>query len=443
MFERLSTAFSSLIKRFAGEKKLTITLVDELLTKVHDALIDADVPYAVAEKFLAELRPLLVGKQLSHGLKAEEQIMKVVYDAVVSFLGDNTQNFAMTTPSSILIMGLQGSGKTTTITKVAHYLQREAHKQGKKRKILVASVDFYRPAAVDQLEINARKAQIDFYRSPEKEVLSASRDIVSYAHTKGYDHLLVDTAGRLHIDNDMLKELQQLKAIIQPRYSLMVLDSMMGQQSLTVAEIFHAAIGFDAGILTKMDSDTRGGVAFAFRSVVNKPLLFIGIGERSEDFELYQPKRIAGRMLNMGDLLSLAEQAEEKIKAEDRKKAEEAFTKGHFTLDDFASQLAMMGKLGPLSRLAQYMPGMGNMQLNDAQVRQGEIVIKKYRAIMNSMTRKERLVPAILNASRKKRIAQGAGMQVQDVNELLTRFEQMQQFVKLMKMGGMSRMFKN
>lgn len=444
MFDRLSNAFSSLVQRLAGQKKLNESLVNELLTKVDDALVDADVPYEVTKQFINTLRTDIVGMRLNASLKPEEQIMKVVHDTVLRFLGDkNQEQFVPLSPSTIMVMGLQGSGKTTTLVKLAHYLKQEARSKGKERKILLASLDFYRPAAIDQLEIGAQKVQAAFYRATAQGVEQAALEITHYAKSHGYEHLLLDTAGRLHLDERMLDELQKIVNSVQPRYKFMVLDGMMGQQSLAVAKTFNQSVGFDAASLTKMDSDTRGGVAFAFRYAIQKPIFFMGTGEKVEDFELYKSDRIAGRMLGMGDLLTLAEQAEKKIKEDERKKAQEAFTKGVFTLRDFASQLDMMNNLGSLSHLAQYMPGMGGMRLDSATISKGEIMIKKYRAIINSMTPKERLTPKILNGSRKQRIARGAGVTIQDIGDLLNRFEQTQQFVKLMKMGGISRFFKH
>lgn len=444
MFERLSNAFSSLVNRLVGEKQLTGAAVDPLLAKVHDALIDADVPYEVAQRFLATLRGDITGTTLVRSLKAEEQIMKIVHDAVLKFLGGSSPVFAPGVPSTIMLIGLQGSGKTTSLVKLAHYLHKEAQKKSKKQSILVASIDFYRPAAIDQLEIAAKAAGIDFYRSSQQSptsVLTAAQEIAAYAKAKGYDYLFLDTAGRLHVDTAMLEELEKVSKIVNPRHTFIVLDAMMGQQSLAVAKAFNEAVGFDAALLTKMDSDTRGGVAFAFRYILNKPILFIGTGEKVGDLEAYKPERIATRMLGMGDLVSLAEQAAEKIKASERKKAEESFAKGVFTLEDFASQLGMMNQLGSLAKLANYLPGFAGAQLSPAMIAQGELMMKKYRAILSSMTAKERLAPSILNGSRKQRIARGAGVSLQDVHDMMNRFEQTQQFVKLMKMGGKNRFF--
>ena len=438
MFERLTTVFSSFVELIAGEKKLSESTVDQLLAKVHDALIDADVPYDVTTTFVAALRTDIVGMKITKTLKPQEQVVKVVHDTIVRFLGNNSQElFTPVVPSTCMVVGLQGSGKTTTLVKLAHYIQREAKKRGKQRKILLASVDFYRPAALDQLEIGARSLGIDFYRSSHQDVIAA------YARDHGYEHLLLDTAGRLHLDTLMLTELQQTIQVVKPRYTFMVLDAMMGQQSLVTAQAFDQAVGFHAALLTKMDSDTRGGVAFAFRYVLAKPIFFIGTGEKVDDLQIYKPERIAGRLLGMGDLLSLAEQAEDKIKESERKKVEGAFMSGRITLQDFASQLDMMNNLGSLSNLAKYMPGFSGAHMSSAMIVQGETTIKKYRAIIHSMTLKERLTPGILTNSRMQRIARGAGVTVQDIKDLLNRFEQTQQFVKLIKTGGISRFFKH
>lgn len=301
---------------------------------------------------------------------------------------------------------------------------------------MLGSVDFYRPAAIDQLEIIAGQAGADFYRSQETDPVYAARDIQKYAKQHNYDVLLLDTAGRLHVDDAMLKELQAIDVGVRPTHKLLVLDAMTGQESLNVAKTFEKHVGFDAVIMSKMDSDSRGGAAFSFRYALKKQIAFIGIGEKVEDLELFHPDRMAGRILGMGDLTSLAEKADATIKKSEQEAAYSSFISGNFSLQDFASQMDMMGRIGSMSSLLKYIPGMGGLKLSPEMIQKGEQEMKRFKAIINSMTPKERLRPSILDKSRKKRVAMGAGVDLSQVNQLLQRFEQSKQYVKLFKKFG-------
>ena len=435
MFDFLSKSFSSIFSSLTGQSKLTEKNIDESIQKIKDSLLEADVPYDLTHTFIAEIKQDVVGQKVVNSLRPSEQFVKVVYDRLLAFLGGEylQESFTFQIPSTIMMLGLQGSGKTTTAAKLALFIQNQAKKRGKSRKILCASVDFYRPAAIDQLEIVAQQAGADFYRAQAQNTLEAAQEIVNYAKQHNYELLIFDTAGRLHIDETMMTELDELQKIVKPKYKFLVIDAMIGQESLSVAKSFQDRIKFDYAILSKMDSDARAGVAFSFRYALKKPILFMGTGEKIDNLELFRPERIAKRMLGMGDILTLVENAEDKIKQSEQASLENSFRSGHITLEDFAKQLSMASRLGSLSSMIKYLPGMSNLNISSAQIEQSEKEMKKFRAIIGSMTKKEKLYPKILDDSRKKRIANGAGVSVHDISQLLQRFEQSQQFVKLLK----------
>lgn len=435
MFDFLSKKFSSVFSALTGQNKLTEKNIDESIGKIKDSLLSADVPYELVGQFIDEIKQEVVGKKVINSMNPAEQFVKVVYDRLLAFLGGTylQESFTFQIPSTVMVMGLQGSGKTTTIGKIATFIQQQAKKRGKNRRVLCASVDFYRPAAVDQLEVVAGQVGVDFYRAVATDPKEAAREIFNYYREHGYEILLFDTAGRLHVDTNMMDELAEVQKIIKPKYKFLVLDAMTGQESLAVAQSFQERVAFDYAILSKMDSDARGGAAFSFRFALKKPILFMGTGEKFDNFELFRPERIAKRMLGMGDLLTLVENAEHKIKKSEQEGLERSFRSGHITLDDFAKQLSMANRLGSLSNMLKYLPGMGNLNLSSEQIERGEQEMKRFRAIISSMTKKERIYPKVLDSSRKQRVARGAGVAVGDVNQLLQRFEQSRQFVKLLK----------
>lgn len=435
MFDFLSKSFSSIFSSLTGYGKLTEKNIDESIQKIKDSLLQSDVPYELTTTFVDEVKKDVVGQKLVNSLRPSEQFVKVVYDRMLAFLGGEylQESFTFQIPSTIMMLGLQGSGKTTTSAKLALFIQNQAKKRGKVRKILCASVDFYRPAAIDQLEIVALQAGADFYRAQATSPVQAAQEIVNYAKQQNYEILIFDTAGRLHVDALMMQELDDVQKIVKPKYKFLVVDAMIGQESLSVAQTFQDRIKFDYAILSKMDSDTRAGVAFSFRYALKKPVLFMGTGEKIDDLELFRPERIAQRMLGMGDILTLIENAEDKIKKSEQTSLEQSFKTGHITLNDFEAQLSMANRLGSLSNMLKYLPGMNNLNISSAQIEQSEKEMKKFRAIIGSMTKKEKLYPKILDNSRKERIAKGAGVLVGDVAQLLQRFEQSQQFVKLLK----------
>ncbi len=436
MFDFLSKKFSSVFSRLTGKGALTEKNIQEALEKVRDALLEADVPQKLVQEFIQSIQKEVVGQKVTASLKPGEQFIKVVHERLLHFLGGDQSgiNFSFQIPSTVMVMGLQGSGKTTTLAKLAHFIKKEAKNRSKDRKILFGSVDFYRPAAIDQLELLAKQVGVDFYRSSSTDPVAAAQEISAHACEGRYEIVFLDTAGRLHVDNQMLKELQEVDSVFRPKYKLLVLDAMTGQESLNVAEAFAQTVNFHSVILTKMDSDSRGGAAFAFRYALKKPILFVGTGEKVDEIERFRPERMADRILGMGDVLSLIEKAEEKIKQEEHESVMRSFRKGKFTLQDFADQMGMVGRLGSFSKLVKFIPGMGNVSPDMLQ--KGEQDMKRFKAIISSMTPKERLNPRILNGSRKSRIAKGSGVRVADVNVLLLRFEQSQQFAKLFKRFG-------
>jgi signal recognition particle subunit SRP54 len=439
MFDFLSEKFSNVFARLTGRGTLTEGNIQEALDKVSEALLEADVPQDVVRTFVQNVQQEVIGHKVMASLKPGEQFIKIVHQRLLDFLGGTQAGgleFSFQIPSTIMVMGLQGSGKTTSLAKIAHLVKKQAVKHGKDRRILCASVDFYRPAAIDQLEVLAKQVNVGFYRAMATEPVKAANEIADYAKKNHYELILLDTAGRLHVDNALLAELQHIDSSVKPKYKLLVLDAMTGQESLHVAQAFEAAVPFQYAVLTKMDSDTRGGAAFAFRYVLHKPILFTGVGEKIDDLEQFYPERMADRILGMGDVLSLIEKAQEKIKQEEHDKMRRSFQRGSWTLQDFADQMDMMGRLGSLSTIAKYLPGMGGAHLSPEMLEKGEAELKKFKAIISSMTKKERIYPRVLDASRKTRVAQGAGVQVRDINTLLQRFEESQQFAKLFKKFG-------
>jgi signal recognition particle subunit SRP54 len=430
MFDFLSEKLSSLFSGLGDAKKLTEQNIQDALETVQDALLEADVPYGVVQTFIASVKTEAVGQKVIGSLKPAEQLMSVVQRKIIDFLGGDSASSSFLYPSTVMVMGLQGSGKTTTIGKLAYKIKKDAEKNKITKKILVGSVDFYRPAAIDQLEVLARQVNVFFYRAESNDPVVAAKEIFTFGKNNGYDVILLDTAGRLHIDNSMLQELQEIDTLLRPAYKVLVLDAMTGQESLAVAKAFDDTIGFHGAVLTKMDSDTRGGAAFAFRFVLKKPIAFVGEGEKVSDLHPFYPDRAAERMLGMGDVRTLMERVEEKMSVSEQEKVEDAFNSGSFSLQDFANQMAMMNKLGSFSQLLKYVPGAG-IKISPEMMQKGEKELTRFCAIISSMTLKERLNEDVLNNSRIKRIAQGAGVTVADVAKLLKRFEEVKQYVKL------------
>ena len=443
MFNFLTTKISGLFANLTGKNKLSAENIETVLTGIKDSLLESDVPYQVVEQLVEQIKSQVLGQKVLSALNPGEQFIKIFHDRLKEFLGGSASFSSFQIPSVIMVMGLQGSGKTTTIAKLAYHVKELALKKGKERRILLGSVDFYRPAAIDQLEILAKQVGVDFYRPETVDPLKAASAISDKWRTGGYDYLFLDTAGRMHIDNQMLAELRDIDTSLSPKYKLLILDAMTGQESLKVAEAFEQAVGFSGAILTKMDSETLGGAALSFRYVLKKPIYFTGVGEKINDLEQFYPERVATRLVGMGDLQTLMEKAEEKLKSSENEQSMANFKNGKLSLDDFAQQLDMIGKMGSISKLMQYMPGFTGANLTPQMLEKGDLEIKRFKSVILSMTLKERLSPNILDASRKLRVAKGAGVSVQDVNNLLQKFEQSAQFVKLFKkQGNFKNMFK-
>ncbi|MBP7854316.1 signal recognition particle protein [Candidatus Babeliales bacterium] len=436
MFDSLSEKFSSIVSSITGKSHFSEQNLEQVLIQIQETLLESDVSYQVVQDFIDSVKKELIGQKITHSLKPSEMFLKIVHDRMLAFLGGAylQETYTFQIPSVILLMGLQGSGKTTTAAKLAYFIKKQAEKKDKIRKILCASVDFYRPAAVEQLRIVSQQAGVDFYQAQSLDPIVATNEILKYYKINHYEYLILDTAGRLQIDDTMMAELIAIKRIVQPKYSFLVLDAMTGQQALNVAQVYDQKIGFDSAILSKMDSSARVGAAFSFRYVLKKPIYFIGIGEKVDKFELFKPERVVKRMLGLGDLATLVERAQDTIKQKDQEQLQQSFMSGKITLDDFFKQLQMVSQLGSISSMLRYIPGMGNMKISEQDAQRGEKELKKFKVILSSMTSKERFNPSILSdISRKKRIAQGAGVTLIDVNLLLQRFEQSQQFVKLLK----------
>jgi len=437
MFNALTKKFSSLVENLFQAKKLTESSIHETLAQIHAALIDADVPLEVVRDFTQAVKQEALGKQIVAKLKPAEQLVAIMREKLVTFMGGCQKDRSIAQqPACIMLIGLQGAGKTSTIPKIAYYLKKESEKRGKQAKILCASVDFHRPAAHEQLAQLAGKVGASFYRPSTQEVFAAAQEICQQFKTNGYDFLLLDTAGRLHVDDAMVQELEKLRSLVKPGYTFLVIDSMVGQESLHLARSFDNNVGFDAAILTKMDSDTRGGVIFSLTYALKKPIQFITEGEKIDEISFFDVERMADRLLGYGDLQALAERADEKIKKADQEKAQRALAEGNFTLHDFAQQLTFMNQLGSLSSLLKYLPGSMNTAVSASSMQQEEMELKKCRAIMSSMNKKELAGSAKMSGLRKKQVAFGAGVTATDIDLLFQRFDQVKQYVKLFKKSG-------
>lgn len=423
MFDLLSQKFNALLEQFGRQKTLSGTATDPLLSNLRDALLEADVPLSVANAFTAELRGAIIDKKLPPKVSAEEYVTTIMHEKLTHFLGgmQNPEKIFKQKPATILVMGLQGSGKTTTIAKLARWLLQNRHK-----RLLVSSVDFQRPAAIEQLEILAKQVGIDFFRPASTNVRDAVNEIIQFRQKQRFETLILDTAGRMHVQQDLLAELQMIRDALHPTVSLLVFDAMTGQESLNVAKNFHDSVGFTGAIVTKMDSGARVGAALAFKYSLQKPILFIGTGEKIADLELFHPHRVASRIIGMGDIEGLIERTESAIQADKNAQAPKLNLSSQMTLNDFAQHLEMMGRMGSLSQIMRFIPGAAKFNVPAEVMEQKEQEIKKFRAIIYSMTPKERTHPKVINQDRGLRIARGAGVSIDDVHKLLQSFKELQ-----------------
>ncbi len=445
-FEGLSEKLSAAFKRLRGKGRLTEADVREAMREVRLALLEADVSFKVVKEFVASVTERAVGSDVLESLTPAQQIIKIVNEELTALMGGANAKiaFASSGPTVIMLVGLQGAGKTTNGAKLAGYLKNRMNKRP-----LLAACDVYRPAAIEQLKVVGGQLGIPVFEMGQANPVDIAQKALSHARDRGYDTVLLDTAGRLHIDEALMDELKRIKSAVRPQEILLVVDAMTGQDAVNAASAFDEALGIDGVVLTKLDGDARGGAALSIRATTGKPIKFAGTGEKLDMIELFHPDRMASRILGMGDMLSLIEKAEQNFDEKQAAKLEEKIRKNRFTLSDYLEQMQQLKNMGDLSQIAGMMPGNLGKQMQGAQI--DEKVMARTEAIILSMTPKERENPGILNASRKRRIAAGCGLEVVDVNRLLKQFEMMQQLTKQLSKGklpkgmggfggGMSRM---
>lgn len=425
MFDSLTSKLQNAFRNLRGLGKISESNVADSLREVRMALLDADVNFKVAQDFIERVRQKSLGQEVIQSVQPGQQMVKIIHDELVDLLGSAAAGLNFSgSPSCLMMVGLHGSGKTTSSGKLARLL----HKQG--RQPLLVAADVYRPAAMDQLEALGRQLNVPvFAKKGCTDVVAIAREALALAETAHYNTLIFDTAGRLQIDEPLVQELVRLREVIKPVEVLLVLDSATGQEAVNVAAHFDKALNITGAILTKLDGDARGGAALSLKSVTGKPIKFVGVGEKLEDFEPFHPERMASRILGMGDVVSLVERAAEAVDLEDAKKLEEKMRKGEFTLEDFLDQLRQMKKLGPLENIMQMLPG-GSEAVKNTDMGKAEKECRRMEGMICAMTPKERRAPTILNASRRKRIAKGSGVSVSEVNQMLNKFWQMQEMMK-------------
>src|SRR6184192_872190 len=429
MFESLSDKLKRTLKNLRGEGVLTKEHVDAALREIRLALLEADVNYKVAKDFIASVKEKAEGRQVWLELKPSEQVVKIVFDELVELLGGQSSRlvFTKTSPNVVMIVGLQGSGKTTSTGKIARWLA-----QNQQRKPLLLSTDVYRPAAREQLRVIAQATGQSIFEKPEtNDPLELTREALKQARDVGYDTLLIDTAGRLHIDDELMEELVNIKSETHPVEILFVADAMTGQDAVRSAEEFHSRVGITGVVLTKMDGDARGGAALSIKEVTGQPIKFVGVGEKYDAIEPFYPDRIAQRILGMGDVLTLVEEIQGKISEQDAQEQLRKMTSNQFTLEDFRNQLGQVKKLGSMSKLMKMLPEQltGGIQITDEQSAVVDHQMKRTEAIIGSMTRTERSNHKVIDASRKTRIANGSGSTISEVNQLLRQYEQMKKMM--------------
>ena len=432
MFETLSQKLEAVFKKLRGQGKITVENVAESLREVRRVLLDADVNLQVAKQFIDNVQQRAVGQDVLSSITPGQQIIKIIHDEIVKLLGETRADItdSQIPPTVILIAGLQGSGKTTFSAKLARLLK------SKGRNPLLVAADVHRPAAIDQLISLGHQIDIPVYSDRSASAVKIAEDALEYARKNIRDTVIVDTAGRMHVDEEMMAEVETIKERINPHEVLFVVDSMTGQDAVNTAKAFHDRLNISGVVLTKLDGDARGGAALSIRSVVQRPIKFIGIGEKLDALEPFHPDRIASRILGMGDIVTLVEKAQERIDTEKAAKLEEKLRKSQFTLEDFLDQLRQMKSMGPLEQVVGMIPGMNRLPAG-AQIDEKALV--RIEAIIQSMTGEERTKPQIINGSRRKRIAAGSGTSVQEVNRLLKQFDEMQKMMKKLTKGNFRR----
>jgi signal recognition particle subunit SRP54 len=438
MFETLTDKLELTFKRLRGQGKITENNIDDALRDVRLALLEADVHLKVVRSFIESVKTKAMGQEVLQSLTPEQQFIKVVRDELVRLLGGDYQELDLKTapPAVIMLVGLQGSGKTTTLAKLARYLKKE-----KKRSPYLVPADIYRPAAIDQLKILGKELDLPVYDSDaQMSAVAICQRALEEARKKFCDVMLIDTAGRLHIDEELMQELASIKDAVRPHQILFVADSMTGQDAVNQAMGFDGKLGLSGVILTKLDGDARGGAALSIREMVGKPILFSGIGEKLDALEPFYPDRLASRILGMGDVLSLIDKVQQNVEQKEAERLQKAFQKQQFTLEEFQLQLQQIKRMGPVSGLLEMIPG-GKKLASQVDADKAEKELKRVEAIINSMTLQERRNPAILNGSRRRRIAQGSGTTVNDINRLMKQFLEMKKMMQRVSKLGVKSLF--
>lgn len=431
MFENLGEHLQNALSKIKGYGKITEDNIKEATREIRLALLEADVNYKVVKEFIEQVKQKALGEEVQKSLNPGDLFVKIVKDELVNLLGGEKEElFSSGNPSVLMLVGLQGSGKTTSIAKLANYLRKK-----KNKKPLLVACDIYRPAAIDQLKQLGKELNIEVYSEGKNDPVTISKRALEYAKQNGFNYVLIDTAGRLHIDEPLMQELKNISLEIHPQETLLVVDSMTGQDAIHVITGFHEALPLTGAILTKLDGDTRGGVALSVRHLTNIPIKFIGVSEKMDGLEEFDPERMASRILGMGDLLSIIEKAEAVIDEEEAKQQAKKFQKGQIDLEDFLTSFKQIKKMGPLENMLKLLPGASKLGLNKIQIDPKDLA--HIEAIIQSMTPYERRHPEILKASRKQRIAKGSGRNVEEVNRLLKQFDQMKVMMKQMKNGNL------
>jgi len=430
MFEALAGRLDQVFARLRGRGKLSPENIRECMREIRRVLLEADVNYLVARDFIKRVEERALGVEVMRSLTPDQQVVKIVYDALTELLGGNAASLAAATeiPTRILFVGLQGSGKTTCVAKVARKLR------GQKRVPVLGACDVHRPAAVDQLQTLGRQLDVRVYAEPgERDAAAVARRGLEAARQAGADYYLIDTAGRMQVDEEMMQEVERVRDATQPNQILLVADGLTGQEAVAVSQAFHERLGLGGVILTKMDGDARGGAALSIRAVTGVPILFVGTGERIEALETFHPAGMASRILGMGDVLSLVEKAQEHVSLEEAERLRRSLDRDGFTFEQFLQQMKQMRRMGPLQDLVKMIPGLGSKVLGNATVDDRDMA--RVEAIILSMTPEERRRPEIINGSRRKRIARGSGASVQEVNRLLKDFQQMRKLFGQLRKG--------
>ena len=433
LFSSLSEKFNHIFSKLTKRGRLTELEIKEAMREVRIALLEADVNYLVAKDFVKQVSEKAVGDEVLKSLTPAQQVIKIVKDELVTLMSSNSQKLAVSPapPTIIMMCGLQGAGKTTMCAKLGAYLKKSG------KKPLLVACDIYRPAAINQLQVVGKQAIVEVFEKGKQNPVKTAQEAVAYAKKQGFDTVIIDTAGRLHINEELMDELKNIKKNVSPTEILLVVDAMTGQDAVTVSEAFNRDLDITGVILTKLDGDTRGGAALSIKAITGKPIKFSGTGEKIGDIEPFYPDRIASRILGMGDVLSLIEKAQEAVSEEQAKEMERKFRENSFTFDDYLKQIESIKKMGNLKDIISMIPGLGS-KVKNLDIDERQILVNK--AIIQSMTPKERQNPEIIKASRRQRIAKGSGTSVQQVNQLLKQFEQSKEMMKQLK-GGKFRKF--